>query len=110
MPDENDARTSPLLDDVANALGGLLTEVINEGATLPILIIAVAANESMFYGRYYDGGDYESLGGLDCEPLAEHIMDDNFAPPINMMLVEAKGAAYRAVIEPGASMPPRLLH
>ncbi len=83
------------MDDLASATGEILDACMNRGMELPFVMVAVAANSSIYAHRYEED---ETGDGLDVVPLAEHIVGPGFQLPINMMLVDATGEAVRIVI------------
>jgi hypothetical protein len=71
----------------------MLDELINRrGFALPIHIVAIGANGSLFAGTFNP-----SVG---LTPTAEHFVDDIFKAPLNVIFVDSDGEAARAVIGP----------
>jgi len=75
-------------DTLDEAIHDMLETIIEGGGSLPILMAAVALNESMLYVRF-------ESGGVPATKLAEHIVQGVFATPITAMFVDAEGRAYR---------------
>jgi len=70
---------------------------------MPITLACVAINGAVICSKY------STHGSADCEILAERIPSEGFRLPINMMFVDARGEAWRAVISETGGRP-RLLH
>jgi hypothetical protein len=92
------------MDDLSEAIGALLSQMIDSGAEMPIYLVCVGLNGSMIYSQYRAN----DRGATDCEVLAETISEQGFALPINLMFIDAHGDAYRAALLAGKLA--RLLH
>jgi hypothetical protein len=61
----------------------------------PFYFAAISANGSFLCGQY----DANDQGGLEAKTVAEHIEDDAFMLPINMMITDGQGEAVRLSIQ-----------
>ena len=76
-------------------LGEMLQVLLNEhGFTPPLYVAIVAKNGSSVIGAYRESGQ-----GLDFQILAQHVEDEFFAVPVNVMVVDsATGNAARVLL------------
>lgn len=74
-----------LSDQVSDAL----QTCVDRGMAIPFTVVAVGANGSLFALKF---------DGKDGHPIAEHYVNDTFRAPVNIIVVDANGAALRIVI------------
>jgi hypothetical protein len=89
---------------IAQVLEDLLN---NRGFVLPVHVALIGANGAMMYAAYFMSD--EPGGGLATEPLVDHALDVGVKVPINIVLVDAKGAAARIVLAPGTGPEVQIL-
>lgn len=75
------------------ALGEILQTLLAQGFELPFYLAAVGCNGSFICSEFQPGPE-----GLICEHVAERLVGEGLAAPVNMMIVDARGEAARVTI------------
>jgi hypothetical protein len=94
------------LEQLPQIIGELILQIASNGGPPPVHVAAIAINGSMLYRRYRVSDDGKTVA---LDELARFInKDGGFPLPIHLMLVDAAGEVYRAVISTEGKA--RLLH
>jgi hypothetical protein len=80
------------LEVFSKQFGEVLAELGESGAKLPFYVVALAVNGTMYFVRI------DSYG--NAEPLAEYTQKPGFQLPINIMVVDGNGDAWRVLMSP----------
>ncbi len=80
----------------AEALAGILDELLERGFQLPIHCAVMGVNGSLMAALFNKLPDEERLS-TTC--TAQYFVDEGFTLPINMLFVDARGEATRVVVE-----------
>lgn len=93
-------------EQIATKLGALLEELLATGHKLPFHFAALGTNGAVMAGTFVSS---EEAGGLDCQFHAEWFPDaeGSLRAPVNMMLIDGRGEAFRVVFERGK--PPTII-
>ncbi|UPK39733.1 hypothetical protein IVB18_22420 [Bradyrhizobium sp. 186] len=71
----------------------VLRQCIDDGMKLPFILCAMSPNGSVLVTRINEGRGPDTL--------AQHVEDNAFKTPINVVVVDHDGEAARVVIRPG---------
>ena len=83
------------IQDLSEMLALVLEQCLARGMQPPLHMAIVGVNGSMIFGRYTAA----MQGGLDVEILAQHLERPGLALPINMMITDQTGEAFRVLID-----------
>ncbi len=90
------------LKGITKIITDVLTSLGERGFELPLHVVTISINGTMFFMRY--DAD-ESAGNLAATLLTSHPQKDAFlAVPINLIFVDARGEAARILIKADGSL------
>lgn len=81
------------IDAVGNVFSEILSNLVDQGFELPLVVAAIAVNGSVSVARFA-----RSPEGVAVQVLANHIEGGGFQTPVNIMVTDSNGDAARVVV------------